>query len=110
MIKIVKQAAASIVTFENVSRFNAQTSLSVKQEIIDLYNDSNVVIINLLGIKFVDSAGFGAFISILKTAKERNGRLLFCNISREVQDLFEIMQLHIVFELFENLEGALASC
>lgn len=110
MIKVVKQATASIVAFENVSRFNAQTSLSVKQEIIDLYNDSNVVIINLLGIKFVDSAGFGTFISILKTAKERNGRLLFCNISREVQDLFEIMQLHIVFELFESLEDALASC
>jgi len=110
MIKITKQAGASIVTFENISRFNAQVSLSVKQEIIDLYKDSNAVIINLLGIKFVDSAGFGTFISILKVAKEHKGRLLFCNVSREVQDLFEIMQLHVVFELFENLEDALASC
>lgn len=110
MITITKQEKYALVSFEETSRFNAQFALQVKQDIISLFDYSPHVIIDLSYVKYIDSGGFGAIISILKVAKEKGGRLLFCNISREVLDLIEIMQLHMIFEIYTSIEDAVKAC
>ena len=58
-----------IVRFENVNRFNALIAEPVKEQLKQLYEQPHTkLILNLEDIEFIDSTGFGVFLSIMKTA------------------------------------------
>ncbi len=57
-----------VVRFDNVNRFNALISEPVKDQLKEYFNKPKTkLILNLENIDFVDSTGFGVFLSIMKT-------------------------------------------
>ena len=99
-----------VVSFQDVNRFNALISDSVKEEVKSLFHTANIkLVMDLTGIDFVDSTGFGVFLSIMKTANNNHGYFKLCNINEEVMELFKLLQLHNVFEIYKNLDDALRS-
>ena len=99
-----------VVRFENVNRFNALIADPVKEQLKGYFNKSNSkLILNLEGIDFVDSTGFGVFLSIMKTANNNYGFFKICNITTEVMELFKLLQLHNVFEIYSTLEDCIKS-
>jgi len=110
MLKTEKINNIFVVSFENVNKFNALISEPVKAELSNFFNKPNTkLILNLEGIKFIDSSGFGVFLSVMKTANNNYGHLKICNISTEVMELFKLLQLHNVFELYNNLDDCINS-
>lgn len=110
MLKIEKKDGILIVSFNKVNRFNALITEPVKKEIKSLFNSPNTrLILNLEGISFVDSSGFGVFLSIMKTANNNYGFFKICNISEEVMELFKLLQLHNVFEIYNTVDDAMKS-
>ncbi len=100
----------TVVRFTNVSRFNALITEPVKEELKKLFNKPNTkLILDLEGIEFIDSSGFGVFLSIMKTANNNYGYFKICNITPEVMELFKLLQLHNVFEIYSTLEDCLKS-
>ena len=100
----------TVVGFENVNRFNALIAEPVKEQIKSYFNKPNTkLILNLEGIDFVDSTGFGVFLSIMKTANNNYGYFKICNISTDVMELFKLLQLHNVFEIYNTLEDCIKS-
>lgn len=100
----------NVVTFNNVTRFNALITEPVKSEINSYFNKPNTkLILNLEGINFIDSSGFGVFLSVMKTANNSHGQFKICNINPEVMELFKLLQLHNVFEIYSNLDDCLKS-
>ena len=98
------------VQFENVNRFNALIAEPVKEQLKGYFNKANTkLILNLEGIDFVDSTGFGVFLSIMKTANNNYGFFKICNISTEVMELFKLLQLHNVFEIYNTLDDCVKS-
>ncbi|MCK4465961.1 MAG: STAS domain-containing protein, partial [Bacteroidales bacterium] len=67
------------------------------------------LILNLKGINYVDSSGFGVFLSIMKTANNNYGYFKLCNIASEVMELFKLLQLHNIFEIYEDLNDCVKS-
>lgn len=110
MLKIEKINNVTVVKFNNVSRFNALITEPVKEELKSLFNtkDTNLVL-NLDGIKFIDSSGFGVFLSIMKTAANNQGKFKISNIGNEVMELFKLLQLHNVFEIFDDVDECVSS-
>ena len=99
-----------VVSFNHVNRFNALITEPVKEEIKSYFGTPNTrLILDLGGITFIDSSGFGAFLSIMKTANNTFGYFKICNISEEVMELFKLLQLHNVFEIYNTREDALKS-
>ena len=99
-----------VVSFQDVNRFNALISESVKEEVKSMFTTHGTkLILDLTGIEFIDSTGFGVFLSIMKTANNNYGFFKICNVSEEVMELFKLLQLHNVFEMYKNLEDALKS-
>ena len=95
---------------ENVSKFNALVTEDVKKDITSLYAKSGTKLaLNLDGIKYIDSTGFGVFLSALKTARNTSGHFKIYNVKPDVYDLFKLLQLHNVFEIYDNLEDCLNS-
>jgi len=99
-----------VVRFDNINRFNALIAEPVKEQLKANFTKPNTkLILNLEGIDFVDSTGFGVFLSIMKTANNNYGYFKICNIRPEVMELFKLLQLHNVFEIYNTLEDCLKS-
>jgi anti-sigma B factor antagonist len=110
MLKTEKINNTIVVKFNKIDRFNALISEPVKEDLKSFFNKPDTrLILNLEGIKFIDSSGFGVFLSTLKTANNNHGQFKICNINEEVMELFKLLQLHNVFELYDNLEDCLKS-
>lgn len=110
MLKIEKINNITVVRFNNIDRFNALITEPVKEDLKSFYNTPGTrLILNLEGIKYIDSSGFGVFLSLLKTATNNKGIFKICGISNEVMELFKLLQLHNVFTLYTNLDECLDS-
>jgi anti-sigma B factor antagonist len=110
MLKIEKINNINVVRFDKIDRFNALITEPVKEDLKSFFNVAGTrLILNMEGIKYIDSSGFGVFLSILKTASQNNGIFKICNISKEVMDLFQLLQLHNVFALYNTLDECLES-
>lgn len=110
MLKIEKINNITVVRFDNIDRFNALITEPVKEDLKSFFNaEGTRLILNLEGIKYIDSSGFGVFLSILKTAANSKGTFKICGINSEVMDLFKLLQLHNVFTLYPTLDECLNS-
>ncbi len=110
MLKTEKINNIDVVTFEGVKKLNALITEEVKEELTQFFEKPNTkLILNLEGINYVDSSGFGVFLSIMKTANNNYGFFKLCNISPEVMELFKLLQLHNIFEIYEDLDDCVKS-
>lgn len=110
MLKVNTINDVNVISFQNTDRFNALIAEPVKQELLEFFNKPNAkIIINLEGINFIDSSGFGVFLSAMKAANNNYGALKICNVSEEVMELFKLLQLHNVFELYSSKDECITS-
>ncbi len=99
-----------VVTLKDTNRLNALITEPVKESLLEFFNKPNVhLVFDLQGISFIDSSGFGVFLSALKAANNNYGQFKICNVNNEVMELFKLLQLHHVFEIYDQLEACLES-
>ncbi len=67
------------------------------------------IVIDLAAAEFLDSAGLGALVALLKRVTERGGDLKLAGMPKKVRMIFEITRAHRIFEIFETVEEALES-
>jgi len=92
-----------------IENLDASNVKSFKEAIHPLIKDQNKIILNLSEIKFIDSSGLGALISVLREVNGRAGNLKLCSLTRAVRALFELMRMNRIFSIFESQEDALKS-
>ena len=79
MINIEKKDKVDIISF-SVNNINALITEEIKDSIINVINNSNSrIIIDLKGVDYIDSSGFGCFLSVMKAARSNYGILKFAN-------------------------------
>jgi anti-sigma B factor antagonist len=99
-----------VVSLKNTARFNATISEPVREQLIEFFNKPNVnLAFDLKGINFIDSSGFGVFLSALKAASNNYGQFKICNVNGAVTELFKLLQLHHVFEIYDELDACVHS-
>jgi anti-sigma B factor antagonist len=67
------------------------------------------VVLDMSGVKFVDSSGLGALISCLRQLNSRRGDFKLCAMTNTVRALFELMRMHRVFNIHDTREEAVRS-
>ncbi len=99
-----------VVRLKNSDRLNAMITEPVKEQLLEYFNKPNTnLVFDLSGISFIDSSGFGVFLSALKAANNNYGQFKICNVNADVKELFELLQLHHVFEIYNELDACLES-
>lgn len=107
MINVEKREKVDIVTF-TTGTINALVTDEIRDEISKIFDTANSkVIIDLSGVKYIDSTGFGSFLSIMRTARNNYGTLKFVNNEPAVMEIFRTLHLNTVFDIYENLEECL---
>ncbi|MCF8345755.1 MAG: STAS domain-containing protein [Bacteroidales bacterium] len=110
MIEVTEKNGILIARFKNGDRFNALITEPVKEILLShLSKKGTKLILNLEGIKFVDSSGFGVFLAAMKAAQNNMGEFRICNLTSEVKELFHVLQLHTIFDIQDNLSDCLSS-
>ena len=109
MIDIRKQDKIDIVTF-SVEKINALISDEIRDVISKVFDTAHSrVIIDLQGVSYIDSSGFGCFISIMKIARNNYGILKFANPEPAIMDLFRMLHLHTVFQIYDEVDDCIRS-
>lgn len=110
MIEVTEKNGILVARFNNQDRFNALIAEPVKETLLAYYTKPNTrLLVDLSGIKFIDSSGFSVLLSLMKASNNNYGQLKICNVSRDVKELFEVLQLHNVFEIYDSCQDCMNS-
>lgn len=81
----------------------------VREELTKLTEkNASKVLMNLEGVKYIDSSGLATFIDLFQKMKRSGGKLAFFNVNQSVRSVFEIAKLDSVFNLAATEQEALA--
>jgi anti-sigma B factor antagonist len=109
MVNIEKIDKVDVVTF-SIDKINALITDDIRNEIGKIFENANSkVVIDLKGVKYVDSSGFGCFLSIMKAARNNYGSLKFTSPEPSVMEVFKILHLNTVFEIFDDRDECIRS-
>jgi len=67
------------------------------------------VVIDLGGVKWMNSSGMGVLMACMTTLNNAEGKLVLARVTEKVNSLLMITQLIKVFQTFETVERAVAS-
>jgi anti-sigma B factor antagonist len=67
------------------------------------------ILLNLAGVKNIDSSGIGELIANYTTIKREGGQLKLLNLTEKIQNLLVITKLLTVFDSYDNESEALSS-
>ncbi len=63
---------------------------------------TDIVLIDLKNIKFMDSAGLGTLVSAKKMVRRADRELFLCSVNGQIKMLFEINKMDRIFETFAD--------
>ena len=109
MINVEKKDKIDIISF-SVNSINALITEEIKEGIIKVIDNSNPkIIIDLKGVEYIDSSGFGCFLSVMRAARSNYGILKFANPEPRVMELFQMLHLHTVFQIYDDIDTCVRS-
>ena len=86
------------------------SATALRSAIRDLVAGGNKkILLNLGGVKYIDSSGIGELIANYTTVGRAAGQLKLLNLTDKVQDLLVITKLLTVFDVYESESEALSS-
>ena len=108
----VKERQAGDVTILDMSgevRIG-EGSIALRDAIRKLSGEGKTkLLLNLGGIKYVDSSGIGELIANYTTVSRQGGQLKLLNLTDRIQNLLVITKLLTVFDVYEDEATALKS-
>ena len=72
-----------------------------------LNNGDTQLVMDLSRVGFVDSAGLGALVAALTTARNQGGNVKLARVARQFREQLTVTKLVTVFELYDSVEDAL---
>ena len=108
MLKHESNNGIEILSFDNVSKLNILIAQSLKEEVAQYIAKANTkLVLNMEGVEYIDSSGFGALLSILRNAKNNDSQFKICNITPDVMELVKLLQLHNVFDICDSVNDCI---
>lgn len=90
---------------ELIDRNQAKELLAEIEAIIAL--GENKILLNLDGLKYINSSGLNILINILTKARKAGGDVAICCVNKKITELLVITKLDSIFNVKENEEKAI---
>lgn len=69
--------------------------------------DKNNCVVNLEHTEYLNSTALGVLISAHASFVKKDGKIILCNISKQIENIFVITKLTLVFDIAEDVEKAI---
>ncbi len=78
------------------------------EEVLDrlLKRDRFHIILDLAGVDYISSAGWGIFISRIKEIREGKGDIKLANMVPNVMEVYELLEFDSILSAHESINGA----
>ena len=108
-LELGQQSGWQILTVRG--EVDVTTTPRVRTQLLSLLSDGTPhVIVDLEGVRFLDSSGLGALVAGLKQARSRAGELrIVCEGQRSVRKVLEVTGLERVLDRYDSVEAATAA-
>jgi anti-sigma B factor antagonist len=67
------------------------------------------IVIDLGGVNYISSAGWGIFISEIKSIRENGGDLKLASMIGDVYEVFELLEFQTILQSYDTVEEAVLS-
>lgn len=103
MLYIDKTGLDYRVEFKEEKKLNINNAAQIKEMLLPLImQEGNSITLDFNGIVFVDSSGFQVLVALLKAAEMYYSQFEIINISTELKELFDLLNLSDVFQIAAN--------
>jgi anti-sigma B factor antagonist len=99
---VVLELKGNVMGGDDTKEFN-----EVLHKLID--GGKTRVVLDLGGVKFMNSSGLGMLIGGLTTMKKAEGHLKLANVTEKIESLLIITKLIKIFESFDSVDDAVKS-
>src|SRR5881394_1384854 len=98
----------------NVLQLEGEVDLHVSPEVAEslrsiIETKPNVVAVDLAKVTYLDSSGLAVLIDGMQKVQEYGGKFAIANVQESVLHIFEIARLDQVFQIFPDIDAALAA-
>jgi anti-sigma B factor antagonist len=98
-----------VVLIDVIGEITFENSDELRDTIDKITESKNNLVINLLGLKYMSSAGMGVLVHGLKITRSKGGDLRLVNLSEKMRRVFLITQFTNHFVVLSSLEEAINS-
>ncbi|MGY4645416.1 anti-sigma B factor antagonist [Cellulomonas sp. URHB0016] len=107
-VKVTSRDVGAQTVVDVVGEIDVSTADVLRERLLDLLDqDRTDLVIDLRGVRFMDSTGLGVLVGTLKKARLLGGRLQLVIDSERLLKVFRITALLQVFTVHATLEDAL---
>src|SRR5207237_3650666 len=97
----------------NVLQLEGEIDLHVSPEVAEslrtmIEKKPRRVVVDLANVTYLDSSGLAVLIEGMQNVQEYGGNFALANVQESVQHIFEIARLDQVFQIFPDVDSALA--
>lgn len=107
-MKVEEQDIKDVTIFRINGALTTLTSVTLKNKIDQaLGSGKKKLILNLLGTKYMSSAGLKLLLITQKQLNDQTGKLIISNVSEPVLNIITITQVNTLLDIVESEEKAL---
>jgi anti-sigma B factor antagonist len=98
----------------NVLPLEGEIDLHVSPEVAEslrtmIATKPNPVVVDLSRVTYLDSSGLAVLIESMQKVQEYGGKFALAGVQESVQHIFEIARLDQVFQIYPDVDSALAA-
>ena len=109
-LRVERRLQNEVVIFDLEGNLDSHNTMIIKDHVGAAVDDGNkLILVNLSGVNYVDSAGLASLVGAIKAAREKNARVFLAGMSESVKSVVEMTRLNRVLSIFDTVESATAA-
>lgn len=106
---IEEEYTGEIVVLKLRGLIDSGTSQLLEDKFKNLVSAENVrVVVDLQGVDYISSAGWGIFVGEIKGMRERNGDIKLAGMTPDVREVFDLLEFNTLLQPYDSKEDAVA--
>jgi len=99
-----------ITIFDISGDIDLATSPELRKALLRELRDLKIprVVLNLEGVRYIDSSGVASLVEGLKASRDVGSRLVLFGVNSTIREVLQISRLLKIFEIYENEEQSVA--
>jgi anti-sigma B factor antagonist len=109
VVSVVPARDSNDVTILKVSGYLDTTTASELEAALYglLKKDRCKIVVELSGVSYISSAGWGIFIGEIKEIRNRGGDLKLAGMTGDVFEVFQLLEFHTILESYASADEAI---
>lgn len=99
----------TVVNFIDRKILDEQNIQKIGEDLFSLVDElgRKKILLNFSNVEYLSSAALGKFITLNKKVQASGGKLIMCNITEDIYEVFEITKLNKLFNIQKDEQTAL---